>query len=84
MLGLQFDQLLGRLHLDGERMRHAPRSKAVQPPEAELEGRFVDAVERGRHFVGGAVVDVANEAQRHVIIGRIDPASAGQATLQER
>src|SRR5262249_60545558 len=83
MLGLQLDQ-----RRDGggggdyrARPAAAERREAL---ETELETPPVDLVEERSDLVREHVVDVADEAQREMIVLRIDPARARQASAQHR
>ncbi len=52
--------------------------------EREIEPRRADLMEPGVDVLGLAFVDLANEAQRQMIIAGIDPFRAGQAVRQQR
>ena len=51
--------------------------------EAELEARPLHPVEGGDELVGEAALDIADEAQRDVIVLDVDPPCRGQAAAQE-
>ena len=53
-----------------------------QPFQMQLERAALDAAEHRGDLLGDHVVDVADEAQRQVIIFRIDPARARQSAAQ--
>src|SRR5439155_512302 len=80
-LGLELDQGRDRRRGGDHRSRPAAaeRSQAV---EAQLERPPVDLIEQRRDLVGEHVIDVADEAQRQVIVLRVDPARARQAAAQ--
>src|SRR5262245_65595857 len=50
----------------------------------QIERSAFDARQHGSNFMGGCVVDVADEAQCQMVISRIDPARARQPTAQGR
>ncbi len=78
VLGLQFHQRRNRRDSgdDGARLAAAERRQAV---EAKLERPAMHPAEHAGDLARQRVVDVADEAQREVIIFGIDPARAGQA-----
>ncbi len=57
----------------------------MRPPNTSIpssvmrEGRPLDPVEHLGDRVGGPVIDIADEAQRQMVVFRVDPARAGQA-----
>ena len=65
-------------------------ARGLRPPnerqlaEAHLEAAAPHAVEQRGDVVREAIVDVADEAQRDVVVFRVDPARAGQAAAQQR
>ena len=82
-LGLQLDQVRRR----GRRREQGVRFLAAEnaePGQAELELEAPDAAERIGDLVGDMMLDIADEAQRQVIVLDVDPAGARQAAAQER
>ena len=81
-LGLQFHQRLDRLDPDDDRARLAS-AKCRQSAEPHLEAAPLHAVEQQRDLVRQPIVDIADEAQRDVIILRVDPARSRQPAPQQ-
>ena len=81
LLGLHIEQGLRRRH----RCDHGARLAAAerrQPVQMKFECVAFDAAKQRGDFVRDHIVDVADEAQRQVIILRIDPARARQSAAQ--
>src|SRR3972149_6722828 len=82
-LGLQLVELARRRNAGNDRARAAAAERG-EPLELHLEGPPRDTGQHGHYLAGEAGVDVADEAQGQVIVGRIGPARAGQAAPQGR
>ena len=65
-----------------DRMR-LPRPEGADARQRQREGRPADAVERVGDLVGDMAFDIADEAQRHVVVFDVDPAGSGQAAAQQ-
>ena len=78
--------LLLRLQLQQRRDGRGRRDQSArlaaaegrEPVEAQLERPALDASEQAGDVARQRIVDVADEAQREVIVFRIDPARPGQ------
>ena len=81
VLGLQLHQRLGRSERGHDRARLAPaeRFEILHP---QLERLAPHASQQGGDLVRDDVVDVADEAQRHMIVLGIDPARTRQPAAQ--
>ncbi len=55
-----------------------------EPVDAQFERRALNAAEQAGNVARQAVVDIADEAQRDVIIFRVDPARARQTATHHR
>jgi hypothetical protein len=78
LLGLQLHQLRHRLDGRDQRARLAAAERQ-KPVKLKFEGVALQPIEQASDFARQRIVDIADEAQRDVIIFRIDPARPGQA-----
>ena len=83
VLGLQLHQGLCRPQRRDDRTRFAP-AEGLEILHPQLERLTPHASQQGCDFVRDHVVDVADEAQRHMIVLGVDPARAGQSAAQNR
>ena len=81
VLGLHVEQGL-RLRNRGDHRARLAAAERRQTLQVQIESAALDAAEHEGDFLGDQVVDVADEAQRQMIILRIDPARARQSAAQ--
>ena len=81
VLGLHVEQGLRLRHRSDHRARLAAAERG-QPLQIQIERAALDAAEHQGDFLRDHIVDVADEAQRQMIIFRIDPARARQTAAQ--
>ncbi len=83
LFGLQFQQGRGRLRLghDGAGLVAA---EMIEPLQRHREGLAADARQHLVDGIGGLAVDVADEPQREVVVGDVDPARPREAAPHER
>ncbi len=81
LLGLHVEQRLRRRDIRHHRARLAAAERG-QALHVQIEGAALDTAQQRGDLMRGHVVDVADEAQRQVIVLRIDPARARQAAAQ--
>ena len=65
-----------------DRMR-LPRAEGADAGERQREGRPPHPVERVGDLVGDMAFDVADEAQRQMVVLDVDPAGAGQSAAEK-
>jgi len=58
-------------------------AESADTRQRQREGRAVDAVERVGDLVGDVTRDIADEAQRQMVVLDVDPAGARQAAPQQ-
>ena len=81
VFGLQLHQGLGRPERGDDRARFAPAEK-LEILHPQFEPLAPHASQQGRDFVRDHVIDVADEAQRHMVVLGVDPAGARQSAAQ--
>ena len=81
-LGLQEAQLVGLLDPDPERAEPAALLEGADAAQGKLEGPGADIGQCLVDLVGPPVLDLADEAQRQVVVLRRQPAGAGDAAGQ--
>ena len=59
------------------------RSESAGSCQLQLEFRTFDPVQPVNDLVGGAVVDISDEAKSDVVILHIDPTGTGKTTTQQ-
>ena len=79
LLGLQLDERLSGLGFGDDRPRPSA-AEGVQRLKRYGERRAADLAKRRKNITCGRVVDIADKAQRQMIVFDIDPARARDAT----
>ncbi len=82
LFGLQFDQRRDRRGRSHDRPRLAATERG-EPIQAQLERPPLYAAEQTGDVAGQRIIDVADEAQRQMIILRIDPACPRQTATHD-
>ena len=59
-------------------------AKSIKPFDLQLHGWSIHSIEGNQQIIGSMAINIAKKTQGDVIILRIDPAGAAEATFQQR